>query len=956
AFWNDLYNAGVDIVLNGHAHDYERFNPQTGAGVADPAKGIREFVVGSGGDDFQALGAPIANSALANATAFGVMTLTLHATTYDWQFAAASGYTLSDAGSGTCHAAPAIDPTPPSAPTNVSGSAASANQVSLAWSASTDNVGVTNYNIYRGANGATPSLLAARTDNATTYTDTSVLASTTYTYQVQAADAAGNSSAMSAPTTVTTPASTDTTAPTAPSALSAEAVFYNEIDLGWTASTDSGTGVSGYRVYRRGPGESSFTLLATTTGTGPGLNSYADLTVKPGSAYSYYVTAYDGGNNTSSASNSVTASTPPGPISHTYTFTATGDATIQQANPTAIGGSTSPLVIDNAPVSDALLKFTVGGTECSTLASAKLTLVNDANGSVSGGDFYTSGAFTESTVSWSSAPTRGTLLNSLPAVASNTSVSVDVTQGTPLNGEADFRVATTSNDGVYYYSREATNSGKRPTLTVVCTEAQVPDTTPPSAPANLRATSTASGEVDLAWNGSTDNLAVSEYHVYRGGAQIGIVAAGSLTYQDTTVAASTSYSYTVRAFDTAGNSSADSNVVTVTTPAVSSPPDPPTGLVATPSGSSVTLSWTSSASPDVTGYNVYRAPHGQPLVRVGSSGTASYLDSGLPAATYDYAVTAVATGGPESAQSAIVTLTVAGSGVAAPTGLTATATSATSVHLSWTASTTSGVTGYNIYRGPHGGALSVISSSSTTAADDPTATASTSYDYAVTAVTATDESVRSGLATVTTPAPAAITAGTAKLTKVTTAAATWTVAMPAFAAGDFVVIWLANNLGSTAGTPASSGWTSQLAVNESSGLKGSFLTRRMAAGDPTSISVSYANATLGVAAAVAFSGVNATTPVEAKGGQAEASTTSVAAHSTPSVTTTTANDVLVAGFTTDNASTWTSSGTELVDAVAGSLSAALYYSGPVSAGTRTAAGTATIASVKAVSGLLALRP
>ena len=828
AFWNDLYNAGADLVINGHAHDYERFNSQTSAGVADPAKGLREFVVGSGGDSFQTMGPAIANSVVSNASAFGVMKLTLHATTYDWQFVPAAGYSLSDSGSGTCHAAPVIDPTPPSAPTNVSGTAASANQVNLSWSASTDNVGVTNYNIYRGSNGSTPSLIATTTTNSTSYTDTSVIASTTYTYQVQAGDAAGNSSPMSAAATVTTPASADTTPPSAPSSLSAESVFYNEIDLGWNGSTDSGTGVSGYRVYRQGPGESTFTLLATTTGTGAGHNSYVDQTVQPSSRYSYYVSAFDGGNNSSSPSNTVSVATPGGPISHTYTFTASGDATIQQANPTLTGGSTSPLVIDNVPVSDALLKFDVTGTSCDTLTSAKLTLTDNADGSVKGGDIYTTGPFTESTVSWSTAPTRGALLNSLGAVASNSTVSVDVT------------------------------------LTVICSQAQVADNTAPSAPANLRSTGNTAGEVDLAWDASTDNIGVSEYHIYRGGSQIGIVPASSLSYQDTTVAASTSYSYTVRAFDSAGNSSGDSNTVTVTTPAGTSPPAPPTNLVASLSGTSVALTWTASTSGTVTGYNIYRAPHGQTLVRLASSGTTSYTDTGVAAGSYDYGVTAVSTGGSEST-AAVVTITVGSS-----------------------------------FSG-------------------------------------------------------GITTGASRTTPVTTAAASWTVNLPAFSAGDFVVIWLGNNLGSTAGTPAASGWTTQLMTNESSGLKGSFLTRRMATGDPASITVTFSLATLGVAEATAFTGVSASTPVEAKAGQAEASTTAVGSHSTPSVTTVTGNDVLVTAFTTDNASTWTATDTELADAVAGTVSAAMYSSAPVAAGSYSRSATATTPSVKAVSSLLALR-
>ena len=190
----------------------------------------------------------------------------------------------------------------------------------------------------------------------------------------------------------------------------------------------------------------------------------------------------------------------------------------------------------------------------------------------------------------------------------------------------------------------------------------------------------------------------------------------------------------------------------------------------------------------------------------------------------------------------------------------------------------------------------------------------------------------------------------------TTAATTWAVNLPTSSAGAFTVVWLGNKLGSTSGTATAPGWTSQVSTNESSGLKGSFLTRRTVAGDPTSITVTWVTATLGVAEATAFTGVNSTTPVDVKGGQAEASTTAVTSHSTPSLTTTAANDVLVSGFTTDNASTWTASGSELADATVAGLSASLYYSAPVTAGSNTRSATATIGSIKAVSGLLALRP
>jgi len=461
AFWNDLYNAGADLVLNGHAHDYERFAPQTSAGAADP-KGPVEFVVGTGGDDFQNFGSAVPNSVQRSNTAFGVMKLTLHSNTYDYQFVPAAGYSLSDSGSGTCHTAPAADTTKPSAPTGLSATASSASQVALSWTAATDNVGVKDYLVYRGANGATPTLLTTTTSSAATFTDTTVTEQTPYTYQVYAQDAAGNTGPASNTATVTTPAAPDTTPPTAPSGLTAEPVSAAEIDLGWTGSTDTGTGVSGYKVYRKGPADSTFRLLATQAGNGAGSTSYVDTTVTPSSTYQYFVTAYDGANLESAPSNTISASTPSGPTTATFTFTPTDDATIQQASPDATAGSSS-LVVGNSPVQDSLLRFDVATTGCDTMNSASLRLQDDGNGSTNGGDFYSSGpAWSEGSVTWANAPTRGALLNSLASVAPNATVDVNVTQGVPsLNGPVAFRVGSTSPDDVGTSPRRAAAPSRR---------------------------------------------------------------------------------------------------------------------------------------------------------------------------------------------------------------------------------------------------------------------------------------------------------------------------------------------------------------------------------------------------------------------------------------------------------------------------------------------------------------
>lgn len=101
--WKALYDFHADVVLNGHDHDYERFAPQSPDGVADPARGIREFVVGTGGKNHRPFGIPKPNSEVRDATTFGVLKLTLRPHSYQWQFLPEPGKSFSDFGSAPCH-------------------------------------------------------------------------------------------------------------------------------------------------------------------------------------------------------------------------------------------------------------------------------------------------------------------------------------------------------------------------------------------------------------------------------------------------------------------------------------------------------------------------------------------------------------------------------------------------------------------------------------------------------------------------------------------------------------------------------------------------------------------------------------------------------------------------------------------------------------------------------------
>ena len=111
-FWQDFYAAGVDLVLAGHAHNYERFAPQTPSGALDNTYGIREIIAGTGGVDHHNFGTILPNSLVRNANAWGVVLLTLHTGGYDWKFVPVAGQGFNDSGTASCHGTPPPPPPP----------------------------------------------------------------------------------------------------------------------------------------------------------------------------------------------------------------------------------------------------------------------------------------------------------------------------------------------------------------------------------------------------------------------------------------------------------------------------------------------------------------------------------------------------------------------------------------------------------------------------------------------------------------------------------------------------------------------------------------------------------------------------------------------------------------------------------------------------------------------------
>jgi Ca2+-binding RTX toxin-like protein len=112
-FWQALHEAGAEIVLGGGSHMYERFAPQTARGAADPAFGIRQFIVGTGGHSLAGVRQVKRNSELREPRSFGVLILALHPSGYDWSFKPDGSSAFSDSGTGSCHGSrPAPTPKP----------------------------------------------------------------------------------------------------------------------------------------------------------------------------------------------------------------------------------------------------------------------------------------------------------------------------------------------------------------------------------------------------------------------------------------------------------------------------------------------------------------------------------------------------------------------------------------------------------------------------------------------------------------------------------------------------------------------------------------------------------------------------------------------------------------------------------------------------------------------------
>ena len=347
-------------------------------------------------------------------------------------------------------------------------------------------------------------------------------------------------------------AGSDTQAPSVPAGLTATVASATQINLAWQASTDN-VGVSGYTIYRDNA------VLATVAGSSL---SYSDFTAMPTTSYSYTIDAFDVAGNHSAQSSPVSVTTPVMPSSLTYSVGA--DTYVNSGSPTSNYGAATVWRVDGSPDLHAYLRFTVQGLAGYSIQSAFLQVYANTSSSIGINALAVAdNSWGENTVTYNTAPGLGTLLGSSTSITAGSWVNIDVSPYITGEGTYSFGITTAGSSSLSFNAKETgTNAA------VLVVNLAVADTAAPSLPTGLSASAASATQVDLAWQASTDNVGVTGYTIYRDGTALTTVAGLTLSYSDLSVTASTTYNYTVDAFDAAGNHSGQSSPASVTTPAL----------------------------------------------------------------------------------------------------------------------------------------------------------------------------------------------------------------------------------------------------------------------------------------------------------------------------------------------------------------------------------------------------
>jgi chitodextrinase len=432
------------------------------------------------------------------------------------------------------------DTVAPTTPTGISLVSAGLNEIHFNWNSSTDSggSGVAGYRIFRDN-------VAVGTSTETEFVDTGLAVATAYSYIVSAFDHTGNESSASPAVTFTTLAAADTTAPSIPTGLAAPTVTSSQIVLSWEPSTDTGSGVAGYVIYRDG--------VEVGTSIDPG---YSDTGLQPETEYSYTVSAYDNQSNESSESSSLQVIT----LESALRINAGGGAftdvngDVWAADYGYNTGRTSSTSVGINGTLDDLL-FQKNRWDLQALPELVYSF-DVANGN------YTVNLYFAETYS-GAAVVGGRVFDILmeeQLVQDNLDIYSEAGINTALMKSYPVSVTDGQLNIKFLHNIENPSLGAIEIFKSVGT----PDTVAPTTPTGLAAQTVTSSQIVLSWEPSTDTgSGVAGYVIYRDGVEVGTSIDPG--YSDTGLQPETEYSYTVSAYDYQSNGSSESSSLQVIT-------------------------------------------------------------------------------------------------------------------------------------------------------------------------------------------------------------------------------------------------------------------------------------------------------------------------------------------------------------------------------------------------------
>ena len=662
---------------------------------------------------------------------------------------------------------------PPAEPGNATATAASSVQVNVSWSDDSSNED--GFQVERSLNGVDFSIVATTPPGITNIRDLSLTPSTGYHYRVSAFNSGGRSS-HSAMTSASTRAPA-TSVPGAPTNLTANPANADEINLSWI---DNAGNEDGFKVERSTNG-TTFTLLKTIPAAD--VTDHVDAGLEPSTTYYYRLRAYNAAGNSpftniDSANTTGTPVAPQGPTNLIAVALSTTEIrlTWSDASPNESG-----FKVERSTNGTDFTKIATVPTDVTTYTNTGLTAsttyfyrVRAYNGGGNSEYTGTESATTDAPPVTIPADPTNLVANAISATeialawSDNSNDETGFKIERSADGSSFTQIATVAADTTtytntgltasttYFYRVRAYNGAGNSEYTgIESATTDAPPVTIPADPTNLVANAISATEIALAWSDNSNDETGFKIERSADGSsftQIATVAADTTTFSNTGLTASTSYTYRVRAYNSAGDSGF-SNTATATTPAAI--PPAPANLTATAiSNSQINLAWTDLSTTE-TGFKIERSADGSSFTQIATvaADTITFSNTGLTASTsYTYRVRAYNSAG-NSGFSNTATATTPAAIPPAPANLTATAISNSQINLAWTDPSTT-ETGFKIERSTDGSSFTQIA---TVAADTTTfsntgLTASTSFTYRVRAYNSAGNSGFSNTATATTPA------------------------------------------------------------------------------------------------------------------------------------------------------------------------------------------------------------